>query len=240
MDDIIKDWGKDKLSEYIENARHNVFATFTNLNGTLELFQNINGLFCKLTDSIHNSKDWMPAFFLLRAHASYLAAVQLAASGQIPEAYMVLRGCLESALYGYYVFKKPGTFKTWIDRQDNEKTKNSMRNEFRISNIFKMLEKYNSKVFSAVEYLYGRTIDYGAHPNVDSILTLLRREEKDGYIKFDLKYLDGNSSAHALSLKTTAQIGICSLTLFRLIYKERFEILGISDKIDQLTRSCNL
>lgn len=36
----------------------------------------------------------------------------------------------------------------------------------------------------------------------------------------------GNDS---LSLQTTAQIGICTLLLFEKIFPERFELLGVTD-----------
>jgi hypothetical protein len=47
-------------------------------------------------------------------------------------------------------------------------------------------------------------------------------------------YLEGDSIQLRLALKTTAQVGVCSLSLFRSIYKERFDILGVTGAIDHI------
>mgnify|MGYP007040052356 FL=1 len=42
----------------------------------------------------------------------------------------------------------------------------------------------------------------------------------------------GNEPPLALCLKSCAQIGINALFVFQIIYKERFDILGLSDKLN--------
>jgi hypothetical protein len=42
-------------------------------------------------------------------------------------------------------------------------------------------------------------------------------------------YLDSDSFALRLALKTTTQVGACTLSLFRAVYPERFDILGLTD-----------
>src|SRR4051812_42915347 len=88
-------WGADQLSEYIETAHQNVFATFVNFKPIFNRLQKIDGLFRKTRDCLDHSREWFVVFFFLMAHSAYLTAVRSAASGQTRESFMVLRGCLE-------------------------------------------------------------------------------------------------------------------------------------------------
>jgi hypothetical protein len=233
--DIPKDWGKDELTTYINDARHNLFATYANL-GIFRRFQHIDKVYRTIIENISNTKDWFPVFFLLRTHASYLTAVQLSASGQIPEAYMVLRGCLENAFYGFNIYKNPSLTETWLKRNDDENWKRLVKNKFQIKAILDSLKGMNKNLGTSAKELYERTIEYGAHPNPHGILTLVRQEQQDRFIRFDLAYLQGNTKPHALCLKTTAQVGLCCLMIFKVVYKERFDLLGLSDGIEKLSK----
>ncbi len=227
-------WTKDNIREYIEAAYYNCQATFANLPSQVQSLADIDRMYAEGIGAVSNSKDWFPGFFLLRSHASFLCAVQLTAGGQIPEAFMVLRGCLENALYGLYIYKNPKIAELWMNRNTDEASKKIVKSEFKLGKIMDVLEQEFKALVIPVKTLYERTIDYGAHPNVDSILSVLKREEIGDSVKFNLNYLDAKTSAHALCLKTTAQVGVASLALFGLVYKERFEILGLSEQIRKM------
>jgi hypothetical protein len=92
------------------------------------------------------------------------------------------------------------------------------------------------KLGTVASELYERTIDYGAHPNAWALLTNLTKKKDDGSIKFELNYLTGKSPALALCLKTNARVGVCSLMVFKIVFKERFDLLGISDNLQKLRR----
>lgn len=100
-------WGGDSLSEFIELTRRNTFATFVQARPVWERLTTIDSLFRRAIDAMNNSRAWFAGFFLLRSHASYLGAVRLSASTQFAETYMVLRGCLENALYGLFIHENP-------------------------------------------------------------------------------------------------------------------------------------
>ncbi|MBH0200251.1 MAG: hypothetical protein HP497_12665 [Nitrospira sp.] len=82
--------------------------------------------------------------------------------------------------------------------------------------------------------MYDRTIDYGAHPNEQALMQVLQLNESAEHVELKMNYLDGDSIQLRLTLKTTAQVGVCSLTLFRSVYKERFDILGVTGAIDYI------
>jgi len=230
------DWGEDKLSKYIKEAWHNTYATFANLRPQYNHIKEIHLNYQKIIDNLINTPDWFASFFLMRSHASYLGAVQLSLSGQIPETYMVLRGCLENSLYGLYVTKNPDTQEIWLKRDENDESKKKCRNEFSASNLFKCLETEDRKINNIAKNLYEMTIDYGAHPNERAFMSLMSQSKDEQKVDFKMYYLIGDSSPFRLCLKNSARIGVCSLYIFKLIYRHRFDILRISDKLEKLKR----
>ncbi len=49
-------------------------------------------------------------------------------------------------------------------------------------------------------------------------------------------YLMGDGAALRLCLKTAAQVGVCALGIFRLVFKERFDLVGLTNVLDQLRK----
>jgi hypothetical protein len=229
-------WGSDSLADFIDTARHNIFATFTNLGAVYSLLLKVDQTYRKVIDNLSNSPDWFAGFFLLKAHASYLGALRLSLSGQTPEAYMVLRGCLESSLYGLRIHQNPESGETWLRRHDDDESNARVRTEFRISNILESLESVDRRIYAVAKYLYKLTIDYGAHPNERALTSNLTQTNTESYLQFNLNYLTGDTPELKLCLKTNIEIGICSLYIFKFIYRERFDILGISDDLERHRR----
>lgn len=229
-------WGRDSLSEFIENARRNTFATFVQARPVWQRFTRIDGLFRRAIDALNNSRAWFAGFFLLRSHASYLGGVRFSASTQFGEAYMVLRGCLENALYGLFLHENPNLRPVWLSRHEDEASKQRVKDEFKIGRMLDVLDAQDAATGAAARALYERAIDYGAHPNERALSSVLRRTDNAENIRFDLDYLSNVPEALALCLKTTAQVGVCSLRIFRLVIPDRFTILGLSDDLDTASR----
>lgn len=53
-------------------------------------------------------------------------------------------------------------------------------------------------------------------------------------VKFDLNYLSGNCLSFHLVMKVTAEVGLCALYVFKNVYKERFSLIGVDEKLDAL------
>jgi hypothetical protein len=234
------EWGKDPLSNFIDTARHNTFATFHNLKPHYTFLKDLDQLFRLTIDSLINSPDWFPGFFVLRSHSSFLGAVRMAISGQVPESYMILRGCLESALYGLYIKKNPDSSEKWLNRHDDQSSLDRARTEFSAANVFKSLKRTDGGTHQNAKMLYDRTINYGAHPNVNSIFPLLRKMKETNWVQFDLLYLIGKDPPFLLCLKTNAEVGVCTLDIFRNIFLERFDIAGITAKLVELKKRITL
>jgi hypothetical protein len=149
---------------------------------------------------------------------------------------MVLRGCVENALYGLYVFMNPKSREIWLKRHDNATTEKQCKSEFTYGNVKNCLKKINAENYRIANLLYEETIDWGAHPNAKAILSLVSHTKKGNSEDFRLTFLSENTSALQLCLKRTAHVGICALEIFQNIYSERYGILGITDDLKTLRK----
>jgi hypothetical protein len=127
-----------RLSKFIQDTTENTYVTFDNLKEWYNRLKGIHEAFSKVAENMDRTRDFIASFFLFRSHSAYLAGVKLALSGQIPEAYMVLRGTLECALYGLYVARKASVREIWLRRDEDEEAKKKVRQEFKVGNILKM------------------------------------------------------------------------------------------------------
>jgi len=227
-------WDREEIPRFIDAARNNEFATFANKYPEVSRLSDLDIAFRKAIDSLHNSKDWFAAFFLLRAHSNLLGACRLSWSGQNPEAYALLRSCLENALYGLYFAKKPDSRETWLKRHDSEESKRAVRNKLTIKALLSLAEAVSPTEGAVARILYERTIDMGAHPNELALMQALHMSEGDNRIGFQIQYLSNSPAVLDASLKTTAQVGACALSLFTPVFSERFQIIGVIDMLNHI------
>jgi hypothetical protein len=227
-------WETNEISQFFDAARINEFATFANLKDDVARLSDIDLPYRKAINGLHHSKDWFAGFFMLRAHSNILAACRLCWSGQIPESYALLRSCLENTFYGLYIARHPESCETWLRRHDNDATKQKVRDEFRVGALLKFAADVDATEGKAAGVLYERTIDYGAHPNERALMQTLQINKEADHVEFKSNYLDKNSAAMKMALKTTAQVGACTLSLFRTVYAERFDILGLTDLLHHI------
>jgi hypothetical protein len=197
----------------------------------------IDALYRRLIGNLNNARDWFPGFFVLRAHSCFLAAARSTLSGQVSETYLLLRGCLENALYGFHMASRPELREVWLRRHDDAEAMRAVKNQFQIGTIMRVVEAADREAAQVTQTLYDRTIDFGAHPNERALMQVLRIEEGEEEVRFELQYLmNAEDVAFGVCLKSTAQIGVCALDLARLVYRERFDILGLTDDLARSKR----
>lgn len=226
-------WGADDITAFIDNARLNSFATYANLRPEYAKVAEVDGVFRKLIGSLLNTKDWFAAFFLLRAHSAFLAGSHLAMSGQAAETHASLRLCLENGLYGLYLAKNPSSRETWLRRHDSEQATRRVRDEFMIRSLLDTLRAMDGKEAAVAEQLYERCIDYGAHPNERALTLSLKTETGQDTVDFRIVYQTEDPMMFRACLKTAAQVGVSVLGIFRLVFKERFDLTGLTDELNR-------
>ncbi len=230
-------WGTDEVSNFFEVAQRNAYGSFVQLRAPFAKLIAIDTFYRKLIDNLDHANEWFATFFVLRAHSSFLAASRLAVSGQLPETYMILRGTLENALYGFYIARHPELREIWLRRHDDAESLRAVKQQFQIRMIFEQLTLANVRIGDVAKTLYDFTIDSGAHPNEQALMQVLNMKRANGNILFEVRYLtSGEETAFGACFKTTAQVGVCGLDIFGIVFRERFQILGLTQDLDTLKK----
>jgi hypothetical protein len=112
----------------------------------------------------------------------------------------------------------------------------AVRRDFQHVTVMETLRIRDQKLHAIIEQLYERTVDFGAHPNERAITGSMTLQKQPNRVVLQQIYLHGDSLSLDHVITTSAQIGLGSLCIFQLIFRERFEILGLRDVIDQLRR----
>ena len=122
-----------------------------------------------------------------------MGGARLSLSGQTTEAFRVLRGCIENALYGLHIFRSPDDFETWLRRHDDAQSLQKVKNIFRTTLLFQELEAINLNLHRVAKELYDRTIDFGAHPNEQAFSSNMKILEGTETVKMEFKRLLKNN-----------------------------------------------
>lgn len=229
-------WADDPLSEFIQAAFKNSLATFVHKKHAFDLLLKINDAFKKIGENLDNAGNPLAPALLHRSHSAFLASCRLAMSGQAVETFPLLRSCLEYALYALHINENPAFAEVWIRRHENAESLRKVKRSFQHKRVMETLLNCNAALHSDLSQLYERTIDFGGHPNERGVSSSTAMKTEGEAIVIRNQLLHGDSLALDHALITTAQIGLGSLMVFRLIFRERFDLLGISDTIDSLGR----
>lgn len=234
MANVPPGWGEDELTGYFEHSRRNSFASFVHTGERYRKLAQVAAACELVRDSLHEPEDRNAPLFFFKAHASFLQAANLAMAGSIPESFMVMRGSIESALYGLYINKNPDSMAVWAARHDGIEQRKRVRSTFTIGRMWECLATADPSLVAAVDALYDKTIDQGAHPNVGSMslaTTVVRLESKT---QFRLAYLTADAAVIQGAMKSVAQVGVVVLDIFRSVCPERFKQLGITELLPEL------
>jgi len=231
-------WGKDKLSQFIDGARNNQYATFANKRVACRLIQEVDDCMHRAGSNLLNPKDGLTPVFLYRCHAAFRAAAGLAMGGQVVEAHALLRNCLENAAYALFVDKVPGMAKMWLDRNESVTAKNRMKNEFQVFKMRAVIAQCDKRLAELFQHFYELCIDYGGHPNQLGVMGSLQIRESEDRTEFLQIYLHGDGVVLDATLKMLVEVGICCLFLFQhnTTFKYRFELLGVTERLKALRR----
>jgi len=166
--------------------------------------------------------------FLGRAHAAYLAAVNLTLSGLVPECFMLVRGCIENSLYALHAQRDPSAQRAWLGRESSADARKQCRKTFTYRNVLESLATEDAQLKDVVDELYQESIDCGAHPNV--IGHLATSQVTDWGCNVSL--LDPTCDHWKRALIVIGEAGITALRVLSLIYGDRFKDVGISDRLE--------
>lgn len=224
------------MSGFLDQAFNNTLASFVQKNVRFQVLGRVDQNFLRIGENLINPPDIIAALLILRSHSAFRGACRLSMSGQVPDAFPVLRACLEYALYALHINANPALGEVWVRRHDDAASLRRVRQDFTHAAVIATLGAKDANLHSIIQQLYERSIDFGAHPNERAITGSMTIQREPGRVELQQIYLHGDSLSLDHGLKTTAQVGLGSLCIFQHIFLERFRILGIQDMIDQLRR----
>lgn len=174
-----------------------------------------------------------PILFVAMSHATYLAAVQLSTSGQLPPSYMASRGILEASIYGWWVNERPELKKIWSNRDESEAAKNLVKNSFKIGDIRKALKAKTPAFENQFGIAYERTIDMGAHPNAAALWTNMTDPDENGESTY--LYINQERPAQPVAVLTSAFSAVTGLVLFLDAFRDALIATAFPQRISDLT-----
>lgn len=228
------------MARFLDTAATNTYATAYQQPAWYACLAAVDREYQRLADALDNSHYVIGAMFVLRAHAAYLGGTRLALGTQIPEAYMVLRGCLEAALYGLYLARHPDAEQRWIRRQDSAADRAASKRALQASTLSAYLAKVDSATHTRFQHMYEWCIDLGAHPNAWALAGHMGVSETEDRHTFALNYLTTDALQLEAVLKDAARIGVISLDVFRNLFRERFDLTGATARLDAIKQRYRL
>lgn len=229
-------WGKDKLSDFLENCENNQLATYENKKDAYNKLKEVDDCFQITIEHLKNCRPHISVLLFLRAHSAFRAACRLAMAGQFVETFPLCRVVLENGLYAFHIYKNNESELIWVNRENDETTLRAAKNEFTYRNVLNTLKAEEIKLSEIANTLYRRTISYGAHPNEAGVTNSLQVNEEDTKTKLKQIYLHGDSIQLDLLLKNVAQCGLFPLKIAQKMWNFRVEFIGVSQRIDNLEK----
>jgi hypothetical protein len=123
-----------------------------------------------------------PALTSMNAFMLWLAAVRTAASGHAAAVFPLLRTSLESACYAFLIKDEPDLASVWLERHASPEKMKLCRKRFTsaVKDVAAAIEREQPDGGAWILEAYDLLIDFGAHPNVKSVLGHLVFEEDRG------------------------------------------------------------
>lgn len=229
-------WADDSLTEYIEAAYRQRFATFVNRKDWFQRLASLDQCFMRVVATDWVAPTDIPPLLFFRCHSAYRVACEHAMAGQAAETFPQIRVCLEYAVYALHIHKNPGFDETWLRRHDDDDAMNAVKDEFTIGNIRATIGKADQHTAKVFNELYQTAIDFGGHPNERSVTGSLTINEQNGRMERQQIYLHADDLMLDHVLKTTAQTGVCALKIFQEVFTARFELLGVRAELLKLRK----
>jgi len=111
----------------------------------------------------------------------------------------------------------------------------AQKEKFRISEIKKVIASFDSKLADVFQDLYGRSIDFGGHPNPNATMSTVEMPDPAS-MSFTTLALSTDDKVLRHAMKSVAQVGLTALFIFQHVFTAKFELLGIRAEMDKLRR----
>jgi hypothetical protein len=238
-------WGDDPLSRFFADADFNNRVTALNFGPVYTVLRRVDELFRRseeASEKDHYEHLLVSRLLMVRAHASVLAGLRLAMSGQTTESYPVLHAAVELSWYALHIAKDPSPSRRaviWLNRNENDTDKTTCKAEFTIANVRRTHESSDADTAKTMQQLYEHLIDFGAHPNQLGVMTPMSKMETEKQVNFSVGILYPERMVVVFALRMAVGVAISALKTFELIFPERFRLLRIDQALNSLVAEAN-
>ncbi len=171
------------LDTYLTTATEITSALIKEDGAILRLLREFHDYFAKTLWRDISSLAPSVLFLSTNAFMIYLAGVRVAMSGHPVAAFPILRTALESACYAYLISEDPKLGEIWSNRHKGSEAVKACRDRFTgaVSAVAKDIEGKQPSGGEWVRNLYDAAINDGGHPNINSVVGhIVREQDSDG------------------------------------------------------------
>jgi hypothetical protein len=224
----------DTLFDTLNDLRANQLASFHNVPNGARRLKAINNCFETIAGNLNQPKRFTAALLLARSRSAYICACGASMAGSTAESFAMNRLCIEAAGYALLVHTDPKLEHIWWHRDTDAKSKKSARNELASKAVERCLFGHDRKLANIFSSIYDWAIDWGAHPNEKSVTGSMTMTETSQEVRANIVFIEGRAERICFAMKSSAEAGLCSLKIFEIVFRARFELLGISEQLKGL------
>jgi hypothetical protein len=136
----------DNLEEFFSIAASNRVANTARFPREYKLLRRINMCLTAPGKHMSNPKPFICGILFLRSQYAYKAAVSMSFSGQVTEAFQMIRSCLEYAAYALAIFDQPELEAVWMSRNMTIEGMKAQKAAFQISKVRSVIEKFDKRL----------------------------------------------------------------------------------------------
>ena len=125
----------------------------------------------------------LPMILFMNAHQKTRVAFELGCSACLPEAISIMRDAIESAAHGNRLASDPKLLKPWLEKNDSKTAENTFKQEFEHN---KSKQLFNG--LPELHKMWGQFSEFGAHTNINSIVTRSVLNQTSTDVQFELNY----------------------------------------------------
>lgn len=225
------EWSHEPLAHFLASAWRNTVYSFTAERERFRALAEVDAIYRRLVCDSGVNEERLSAAFLVRSHASFLAAASLGLSGQVAESYALMRTALEAALHGVYIGGDCERQQYWLRRIDDPASEARAAEMLDGEAPLAHLEKIDAETARVYQQLYARTIHRTTNPNTYANLARLTRGTD-----ITREYFVSGDDVQRSCLRSAAQVGICCLSMFYYVFGQRYRELELGQSINKLRR----
>lgn len=224
------------LIEYLRGCASNAEANVFEQTALMGFVAEIHDLYGETIDRVLGDAE-SAGLFLGMSHGAFLAAFQLAASGEFPPTYAVVRMCVEHALVAHRLHHNPEFKPVWFSRDASAAATEVFRRKFRYRVMKAELDANHPAIGHQFSTVYESCISFGAHPNPAALMTNIRHEPENatGY-RYKYLIVSGDDQALKQALYTVAFGGLTALTVFAFVYQLHFVKTDLGERLALATK----